>query len=169
MIHLYVGMGKGKTTAATGLIVRNLGYDKPCLLVPFLKDGTSGELNFLRKQSLVTILDQHRVEGFYTFLSPEAQLAFKANQLALFEEVLKTANNYQLIVLDEILDLIGLNIIDEPTLIAFIKAIDKDIELVLTGHQVSDNLIELSDYYTNFECIKHPFQKGIQARESIEY
>ena len=55
MIHIYHGSGKGKTTTALGLAIRMAGHHKKCLIAQFLKDGTSGEIIFLKNQSHIII------------------------------------------------------------------------------------------------------------------
>ena len=65
MLHIYHGDGKGKTTAALGLVMRELGHAQKVLVVQFLKDGKSGEISFLKQQPLVTCLYSPMPKLFY--------------------------------------------------------------------------------------------------------
>ncbi len=77
MIHIYCGNGKGKSTASLGLCVRAAGNDIPVLLVQFLKDDTSGELNILRNIPKIEIMHSDKFFGF-TWNMTEAELKEQA-------------------------------------------------------------------------------------------
>ena len=79
------------------------------------------------------------------------------------------SGNINLLVLDEILDVINLGIISENDVISFLKTKPENIEVVLTGRNPSEELLEVCDYATEMKKIKHPFDKGLNARYGIEY
>lgn len=169
MMHLYVGNGKGKTTASFGLVARHAGYGKKVLVAQFLKNYESGEIKYFKKDLAITILDQFKVEGFYPFLTTEQQQIVKALMQEQFALIQASYTSYTLIILDEIIDAINLGIIEEQALIDFINVVPEGIDVVCTGRNPSPLLIELADYFTEFVQLKHPYQKGIKARASIEY
>ena len=77
-------------------------------------------------------------------------------------------NHYDLLILDEIIPVINHGIIEENELTDFLSNRPENLEVVLTGRNPSDRLIETADYVTEMKKIKHPFDKGIKARTFIE-
>ncbi|MGL5977991.1 MAG: cob(I)yrinic acid a,c-diamide adenosyltransferase [Erysipelotrichaceae bacterium] len=169
LIHLYCGFGKGKSTAAFGLVARHSFYGKKILVTQFLKNFKSGEVQYFSKDPNVTIIKTARVEGFFPFMDPELQTQTKQKEMALFQEVIAAAPAYSLLILDELIDAINLDIIPLDTVVTFLKNKPTHLEVVLTGRNPDDSLVALADYYTQFDALKHPFEQGIAARESIEY
>ncbi len=168
MIHLYYGYGKGKTTAAVGLATRMLGSRKAVLYVSFLKDGSSNEFNILTKYVNLKLI-QNNFKGFYFQLTEDDREKAKLDQLELLREGLRLSKEYDLIILDELLDLIDLEIISEQETINYLKQFNANCEIVITGHSEYIELIDLSDYCVEFNSKKHPYDKGVTARKGIEY
>ena len=169
MIHLYSGNGKGKTTASIGMIVRLLNYNKKILLVSFLKDGRSGEFLWLRNNSNVKQLYQEDLKKFIKDMNELEFKETKKQQNELIDKTKLLAQDFDVIVLDEFIDIISLNIINEEKAIELLKSLAKDHEVIVTGHQATERLISLADYYTEFIQHKHPFYQGVKAREGVEY
>lgn len=169
MIHLYVGTGKGKTTCAMGLVARHVSYNKKVLIAQFLKDYTSGEISYFEKNKDIVILKEYPVEGFFPFLKKEEQEKIRLKMNEQYLVIKNTFKNYSLLVLDEVIDAINLGILDPKDVLAFLKQLPKDIDVVLTGRNPGEEFIEISDYFTEFIQVKHPYQKGVAARKSIEY
>lgn len=169
MIHLYCGNGKGKTTAAFGLALRQLGHDKNVLVVQFLKDGTSGELKALRQFPNVTIQTKEMSKKFYAYMNEEEQEQTKLLQQALWCHVTRDSQEYDCILLDEIVDALQMGLLCAEEVYDFLHLHKEDREFLLTGRNPSSELQELSDYYTEFRLHKHPYSKGVQARIGIEY
>jgi len=78
------------------------------------------------------------------------------------------SRSYDLVILDEIINAASSNLIDEKIILDLIIEKPKDVELVLTGRGASQKLIELADYVTIMQEVKHPFTRGIKARRGIE-
>ena len=169
MIHLYVGNGKGKSTAAAGLIIRLLNNGSRILLVCFLKDGTSGELLWLKDHSTIKTLYQPDLKKFVKDLEVTEYETTKTIQRSLLSEALDSADQYDAIFLDEFTDIIDLGIITLLEAVEAVKKLSKNRELVMTGHQPVNDLIEMADYFTEFVQHKHPYTKGIKARKGIEF
>jgi cob(I)alamin adenosyltransferase len=79
------------------------------------------------------------------------------------------AKEVDLLVLDEVVVAVHLGLIELSELLAFIRGKPKALELVLTGRYAARELIEVSDYVTYFQLVKHPFYLGVQARKGIDY
>lgn len=162
MIHLYIGNGKGKTTAAAGLAARMAGRGGKVLFMQFLKNGTSGEINVLKK-----IADVKYCYNSNKFLY-EMDSAEKAEVCADILNMLADVDRskYNLIVMDEVLDCIIEGLLSENELLSFL---DSEAEIVLTGRSASEKMKERADYISEIVNIKHPFGKGVKARMGIEY
>ena len=167
MVHIYYGDGKGKTTAAVGLAVRSAGRGQKILFVQFLKTENSGERNILSRLPEVTLTPCPDKLPF-TFEMSEAEHAQTARMTReLFQSVL--TDKYDLIVLDEIFSAINENMLLESEVISFISNAPETIEIVLTGHNPSENLLARADYISEIKNIRHPFDKGLAARAGIEF
>lgn len=171
LIHIYCGDGKGKTTAAMGLGMRACGREKKVLLTQFLKDNNTGELISIEKLGEnFQVYKGEPVKSFFKFMSEEEQLKTKNEHSKRFKEVtLKAINeNVDLLILDEIIASINLNLIDLKEVISFLKSKPKGLEVVLTGRNPKQVLIDIADYVSEIKAIKHPYQKGINSRIGIE-
>ncbi len=171
LIHLYHGDGKGKTTAAVGLALRMLGRGERVLFVQFMKDGKSGEIQMLESLANVKTMHGEAAAGFYSQMSEEKKALFAHKQEELLENVLEelAKAHYGLLVLDEITYAYGWKLIDQNKLEQLLLNKPKDLEIVMTGRNPEILLKELSDYVTEMQMEKHPYQKGIAARPGVEF
>lgn len=170
-IHIYCGDGKGKTSAAIGLAVRAAGRGRRVLIARFLKTDDSGEVPVLCHIPGITVLSCKRSFGF-TFRMDENQkqeaAAYYRGQLQkACREVLE--GDYDVMILDEILAACNSGMVEERELLSFLRQKPPKLEVVLTGRNPSGALLELADYVSEIRMGKHPFQKGVAAREGIEY
>lgn len=171
MIQLYCGNGKGKTTAAMGLVLRAVGSGMKALIVQFLKDDSSNEIKSLALLPEVKLLHRCGKEKFTFCMTDKEKAERKIDYGKLLAEAEKECidKDIDLLVLDEVVRAINNDIIEETTLINFLKNCPAKLEIVLTGTNPSDKLLEISDYVSEIVKRKHPYDKGIQAREGIEY
>ncbi len=171
MIHIYYGDGKGKTTAAIGLAARAAGSRMKVLFVQFLKTEFSGERHTLSHTENVT-LSFAPVNLKFTYDMNETEKA-KATQLfrKIFNESVTKVftEKFDMIVLDEIFSAIEAEMISEHDLYEFVSNAPKNLEIVMTGHNPPKRLLDLSDYITEMKKIRHPYDKGVQARFGIEF
>ncbi|AQM60999.1 cob(I)yrinic acid a,c-diamide adenosyltransferase [Clostridium baratii] len=171
LIHIYCGDGKGKTTAAMGLGMRAAGRSKKVLLTQFLKSNKTGELNSIEKLSEFF----HVVKGvpankFVWNMNEEEKLEIKKEHTNRFREVTKKAieEEYDLLILDEIIATINRDFVMLSEVIDFLKNKPTGLEVVMTGRNPKEELIELADYVSEIKAIKHPYNKGIKSRVGIE-
>lgn len=170
LVIIYTGEGKGKTTAALGLILRASGYNKKILLVQFIKNSFSGELKSLKKFKNLKIIQGGK--GFVGIL--EDKLPFeehKKSALETFEKLKKEmeSGDWDLIVADEIIGAISGKLISLEEMINLISTKPQEVDLVLIGRGASKELIELADLVTEMKEIKHPFKKRVLAKKGIDY
>ena len=171
LIHIYCGDGKGKTTAAMGLAIRAAGREKKVFITQFLKSGKSGELVSLEKlKEYITFLPGRPVNKFVWNMNDEEKIEAKREHTARFNEIIDIIKNedYDLLILDEIIATINNGFIELNKVIEFLKNKPETLEVVMTGRDPKEELIELANYVTEMKCIKHPFKEGIPSRVGIE-
>ena len=169
MTHLYIGNGKGKTTAAIGLCVRASGYGFRVVFAQFLKGNMSGERNTLARLDNITVLPVPENVKFWWSMSADEKENCKEQTVSLFKTACRQSEKVELIVLDELLDAISAGALDESLVLAFLNEKPAKLEVVITGRNPSEAIIGKADYVSHIECIKHPYYKGIPARRGIEY
>ena len=171
MLHIYYGNGKGKTTAAVGLTIRACGAEMKTAFFQFLKNGTSSEISILEKMPDITVVCCECCNKFTFEMNEAEKLEVTAAHDRMLDRAWKMINNneVQLIVLDEIIDAYNKNLMDKVKFDAFISEAPAKCEIIITGRNPSDIMIENADYLTEMCAIKHPFDNGITARKGIEY
>lgn len=165
MLHLYWGDGKGKTTAAMGLALRALGHGRRVVVLQFLKDGTSGEIALLRRCGA----EVHACPNAkFTWLMTEAERTeARQHNTAALRAALDTP--FDLLVLDEACTACRHQLVDEALLRQAAAMAKQGREVVLTGRDPAPWMQEAADYSTELRAVRHPYTRGIPAREGIEY
>lgn len=171
LIHIYCGDGKGKTTAATGLAIRAAGCGKKVLFIRFLKNEHSGELRILEQIPEITMLHPDRTYGFMSTLSSEEKEALLNTCHNLWNTAVETARRegYDMLVADEFMAAYQYGLIPAEQAISFLEHKPEKLEVVLTGRNPDAALLRLADYVSEICKKKHPFDRGVRAREGIEY
>ncbi len=172
-IQIYTGDCKGKTTASLGLAMRARGRGLKVAVIFFDKGGFDyGERDSLKKLGVdfwVTgCIRFDSVKKEFRFGVEDEDIAEGAKGLMIFRQLLKD-NKYDIVILDEINSSLALGIVEQEKFLEIIKDRPKNMELILTGRNVPQELIEIADLVTEMKMIKHYFYKGIEAREGIEY
>ena len=168
-IHIYFGDGKGKTTAAVGQAVRAAGHGFRVLFFQFLKDNSSNERKILEQISNITCLPGREQVKFVSRMNGDEKAELLHYNNKALDEIVKFCSPFDLLVMDEALCAVGLKVVSEEKLISFLQHKPRGLEIVLTGHQVSDRMKEIADYATEMHKIKHPYDLGKLAREGIEF
>ena len=169
MIHLYCGDGKGKTTAACGLAVRAAGSGMKVLFVQFFKSGKSSEVEILASIDGIETCHPTLHYGRFKTLSDGQKAEIRGYYNELLTDIISRAEKYDLIVLDESVSAYGYGMIEQKTLVEFLRREGGRREIVLTGRDPMPELVELADYVTEMKKVKHPFDGGTPARKGIEY
>ena len=170
-LHLYMGEGKGKTTAAMGLALRMLGHERRVLVAQFLKSGTSGELRALRTVKGVIIVEMPAFHKFTSQMNEaeraRAQTALTIAIRALIAQI--EAQRPDLIVLDELALAAQLTMLSEESAHALIDAALAQGEVALTGRYAPQSIIDRADYVSEITKRTHPFDEGVPARKGVEF
>ena len=167
MIHLYTGEGKGKTTAAVGLAIRVAGRGKKVVIVQFLKGRDTGELHSLGLIPNITVIRNNEAKGFFHTVPPEIRLKIIKENNDNIRKAL--ALPYELIVLDEVCAAYELEAVDRKAVDDLLCGFSPEKELVLTGRNPPRHFCDAADYISEIHKVKHPFDRGVPAREGIEY
>lgn len=169
LIHIYCGDGKGKTTAALGLALRAAGSGKRVLLLQFFKDGKSSEFSALSHVPGIETVPQTRTFGFSWTLSEAEKAEARTYYSALLEDAFARSADDGLLVLDEAMSACTTGMIDEGRLLRLLAEKPEELEVVLTGRNPPEALLDAADYVTEMKKIKHPYERGVAARKGIEY
>lgn len=166
LLHLYYGDGKGKTTAAMGLALRALGSGRRVVIVQFLKGGKSGEIPML--EQLGAKVYRGEAGNKFVFQMTEQE---KAEARAVQNENLRKAlaQPADLLILDEAGSAWELDMVDKDLLKKAVLERPAGQECVLTAHAAPQWMWDAADYLTEMKCQRHPYQRGISAREGVEY
>lgn len=170
MIIVYTGNGKGKTTAALGLILRASGYNKKIMLIQFVKNSFSGELRSLKKLKGLKIIRGGK--GFVGILGDKLPLEeHKKAALDTFDLLYKEtmSGKWDLVVADEIIGAVSGKLLDAGLVLDLIDRKPDFVDLVMTGRNVSQEIIDKSDLVSEIKSIKHPFDKEVKAKKGIDY
>lgn len=169
MMHLYIGDGKGKTTAAVGAALRAKGAGKKVCFVQFLKGGcASSEIKPLKKAGIKVIRLPQKHPAFCKNVSLPRLKKGITRDLEKVKKILK-GKEYNLVILDEILYVLYNKFIKEEDILKLIGCNSRGAELILTGVSSTPKITRLSDYVSCMKNIKHPLKRGIKARRGIEF
>lgn len=171
LVIVYTGEGKGKTTASLGLVLRAAGYKKKVLIIQFGKVWFTGELEGVKMLSPYVKIIQGGL-GFIKIFDDnydikEHKAAAQKTYDLLYKEV--TSDKYDLVVADEIVGAVAGKLVTQTQVIDLIKNKPKRLDLVLTGHHGKPSLFKHADLVTEMMAVKHPFEKGILAKEGVDY
>ena len=170
LVQIYTGNGKGKTTAAFGLAIRAVGHGFRVYIIQFMKGRNDyGELAGLKRLSPECQLEHfggqgwvHKGEGLEENVD-EAQKA-----LSRAQEII-CSGEWDIVILDEIINAVWFELIPETDLLELIENKPSHVELVFTGRNASQTLIDRADLVTEMVQRKHPFEQGIMSRQGIEF
>jgi cob(I)alamin adenosyltransferase len=166
-VQVYTGNGKGKTTAALGLAVRELGAGKKVFIGQFAKSKHYSELETIDKLLKNITIKQYGM-GCFIFEKPKEEDILAAQKgLKEIIEVIKS-DEYDMIILDEANIAIHYNLFGADELIDAISKRNQRTEIVITGRYATPEIIDFADLVTEMKEVKHYYQQGVQARVGIE-
>lgn len=170
LIMVHTGAGKGKSTAAFGLILRALGHGWKIGVVQFIKGAwNTGEQRALAAGFPDQVTWRAMGEGFTWETQDKARDMAAAAKAWEQAQALMDDPAYRLIVLDEINIALRYDYIELATVLAALAAKRPDLTMVLTGRNAKPELIELADLVTEMTLVKHSFKAGVKAQAGIEF
>jgi len=171
LVIVHTGKGKGKTSAALGMILRHIAHGLPTAVVQFIKGGMeSGEKRFLDEGHADSCSFHVMGEGF----TWETQDRRRDREMAMaaWEKAKSLIRNGErrMVLLDEINNAIHYGYVPVDQVLAFLREErPADTHVVLTGRNAHPDLIELADLATEMTLLKHPFRSGVMAQEGVEF
>ena len=171
-VQIYTGNGKGKTTAALGLGLRAAGNNYRVFMVQFLKSGDTGELEGIeRLKPYFQIFRFEKPRGFFWTLNDteKKELKNEIREAFTFSEKVLKEGLCDILILDEVMGALKNQLISEEDILRIIDNKPENIELIMTGRNVPEAIIDRADLVTEMKDIKHYFNNGVAAREGIEY
>jgi cob(I)alamin adenosyltransferase len=169
LIVVFTGTGKGKSTAAFGMLLRALQHGMQAAVVQYVKGAiaTAETEAFAR---FGTQLEWHRMGQGFHWITQDAELDRRAAEeaWALTSELLQRPN-LGMVVLDEIIVALRLKQLDPNVVFEALDRKREDLHLVLTGRGATEELIARADLVTEMKMIKHPYRAGIRAQAGIEF
>jgi cob(I)alamin adenosyltransferase len=171
LIIVHTGKGKGKSTAAFGMIFRHIAHGRKCAVVQFIKGGMeTGERNLIEERFSDICSFYTMGEGFtWETQNKERDIEMAQAAWQKAKDLIRDETN-TMVLLDEINIAIRYDYIDVNEVIDFLKAEKPEMtHVVLTGRNAAEELIEGADLVTEMELVKHPFRSGIKAQIGVEY
>lgn len=170
-ILIFTGDGKGKTTAAIGMMLRELGHGGTAVLVQFMKSDTgSGEIAALRTFAPRCEID---IVGL-GFVPPPNHSAFSRHREAAMKgmEIARQRLNdqaFRMVVLDEICGAIAHSLVPVAEVVKLLSSLRDDQVVVLTGRNVPPELVVCADTVSEIRCLKHGYDQGVSAQKGVEF
>ncbi|MGB7068304.1 MAG: cob(I)yrinic acid a,c-diamide adenosyltransferase [Pyrinomonadaceae bacterium] len=171
LLMVNTGAGKGKTTAAIGVLVRAAGRGMRCCMIQFMKAKSDryGEHESLEQLGV----EVHTMGDGFTWDTNDPAQDIKTSESTwqLCLEKMRTGE-YDLLVFDELVYVLDYKFLDTVKVLLEIDSIRKDqkhLHIILTGRNASPELIEAADLVTEMTEVKHPFHVGIYAQQGIEF
>lgn len=171
LVIVHTGKGKGKSTAAFGMIFRHIAHGMPSAVVQFIKGGMSTGERDLILSRFSDLCEFHTMGEGFTWETQDRARDVAAAQAAWAKaKELISSGEKSMVLLDEINIAIRYDYIDVNEVIEFLKAEKPYMtHVVLTGRNAREELIEFADLATEMELLKHPFRSGIKAQQGVEY
>ena len=169
LIIVHTGKGKGKSTAAFGMVMRHIGHGLRVAVVQFVKGAwETGERDVLEHfPDLVTI--KAMGEGF-TWETQDRERDIASAREAWEQAKLFIADpSYKLVMMDELNIVLRYDYLPLEEVLEVLRNKPADKHVVITGRNAREELIELADLVTEMEQIKHPFRSGVKAQVGIEF
>ena len=169
LLIVYTGAGKGKTTAALGMVFRCLGHGMKVAVVQFIKGAidTAEERVLKSFGDRVTFL---RMGEGYTWETQDRARDTQFSRQA-WEKVCEFLDDasYAMLILDEFNIVLNQGYLDVNDVLPRLQARPPMQHVVITGRGAPPELLEAADLVTEMKQVKHPFRKGIKAQPGLEF
>ena len=169
LLMVHTGTGKGKSTAAFGLVLRCLGHGFPVAIVQFVKGKwqTDERAALERFAELVSIRSMG--EGFTWETQDRARDIAAARAAWEMAQAVLADPRYRLVLLDELNIVLRYDYLPIAEVVATLTGRRPDLHVVVTGRNAKPELIEAADLVTEMTLVKHPFRAGVKAQVGIEF
>jgi cob(I)alamin adenosyltransferase len=170
LIIVHTGDGKGKTTAALGMVMRSLGHGYKVAIVQFIKGAWEPAEKKILEQYSGQLEFYAMGEGFTWETQDREKDILAAEKAWLKAQEFILNPDYKLVLLDEINIALKLDYLKLENIIKILQQKPESTHVILTGRGAKSELIEIADLVTEMKLIKHPFkEQGIKAQAGIEF
>jgi cob(I)alamin adenosyltransferase len=172
LVIVYTGRGKGKTTAALGIVLRSVGHGYKVGMIQFIKgEWYYGELSSSKRlePEFEMIAAGKGFVGIIDDDHPTEAHQKAAKEAVVLAKMRLSSGAYDIIILDEINYAVKLNLVSLEDVLELVKMRPKKTSLVLTGNYAPEEIIAVADLVTEMKEIKHPYRFGIKAKRGIDY
>ncbi len=167
-VQVYTGDGKGKTTAAFGLVVRASGHGMKSYVAQFMKGQSYGELRALENNPHI-IIEQFGDQQCIRRDQVTEQHKMQARHGLMKVREAMLTGGYNIIVLDEINVAVWFGLLAVQDLLDLLDDRPDSVELVFTGRRAPQQLLDRAHLVTEMKPVKHYYDEGLVARAGIEY
>jgi cob(I)alamin adenosyltransferase len=169
LVIVHTGTGKGKSTAAFGMVMRCLGHGMRVGIVQFIKGAwDTGERHLLERfPELVAC--RAMGEGFTWDTQDRARDIAAARSAWDAAKAMIGDSSYRLVLLDELNIVLRYDYLPIAEVVETLKAKPRDLHVVVTGRNAKPELLEIADLVTEMTLVKHPFRSGVKAQAGIEF
>lgn len=170
MLRIYMGEGVGKTTAAAGLCLRAAAHAKHVRVLQLLKPAVSPEFNLLARQNpcVQVTAANPEIPFFYTLAEAEKQARISETHRAAESFFRAQADDF-LLVADEMGGALENGMLNPELLLKWLSDLPADVHVVLTGRYFPESILEKADCISEIQCVRHPYDKGVQALVGLEF
>lgn len=189
LVEVYTGNGKGKTTAAFGLAFRALGWGLRVYIIQFMKLGTYGENRssrqfpeklkvdyagmpyFIAWEEDIPMEDRKKVANVVLCPRGKPPEDYRAKVSAAFQQMKEEveSGNWDMVILDEVNVAIYYDLLPLKDLTGFLDNRGSNVELILTGRKMPEEVLERASLITEMKEIRHPYSEGMAARRGVDF
>ena len=169
LLIVHTGKGKGKSTAAFGMVFRMIGYGRKVAVIQFVKGKwETGERTVL--ENFPELVSINKMGDGFTWETQDRQRDIAAARAAwkLAREYMENPE-YKMVLLDELNIVLRYDYLPVGEVVETLKAKPQDTHVIVTGRNARDELIGIADLVTEMTQIKHPFRAGVKAQAGIEF
>ncbi|TGK11997.1 cob(I)yrinic acid a,c-diamide adenosyltransferase [Leptospira fletcheri] len=168
LLIVNTGDGKGKTTAALGVVFRALGRGKKCGVVQFIKGKwETGERKFAKT---IPELDFHVMGLGFTWESDDLDRDKTAAKQAWdLSKKMILSEEYDIVVLDEITYAFHYGWLEVDETVRILRERPSQVHVIITGRNCPESILQQADLISEIRSVKHPFQSGIKAQIGIDF
>ena len=171
LIVVHTGKGKGKSTAAFGMIFRCIAHEMPCAVVQFIKGGMDTGERRLINEHFSGLCQFHTMGEGFTWETQDRERDIRAARAAWEKaKELILDPSIRMVLLDELNIALRYDYIDVAEVVDFLEEHKPPMtHVVITGRNAKDELLEIADLATEMTLLKHPFRDGIKAQVGVEF
>lgn len=166
-VYVYTGNGKGKTTSALGLSIKEAGMGNKVYIAQFMKGQLYSEIRTLQCLTDLITVEQYGLSRFIGKTPSAEDIHIAQKGIEMVKSVI-LSGRFDMVVLDEANTAIKCHLIEEQAILDLMEIKPPALKLVITGRGATEKIIEKADHVFEMKAIKHYYEQGVPARVGIE-